>query len=133
MKSLVRFTLRQQVLFNLAFALTILVGLIALGEITIELGTAGGLLLTGLVIGFLRSIWPVFGRVPSASRWVLMELGLLPGTGVEVLRVAPLGDPIQILVRGCRLSIRRADAARLLVQLDSATPVTATGCEGCAA
>jgi len=50
---------------------------VTVGDITIELGTAGGLLLTGLVIGFLRSIWPVFGRVPSASRWVLMELGLL--------------------------------------------------------
>ena len=38
---------------------------------------AGGLLITGLLIGFLRSIWPIFGRVPSAARWVLMELGLL--------------------------------------------------------
>ena len=38
---------------------------------------AGGLLISGLVIGFLRSIWPVFGRVPSGARWVLMEMGLL--------------------------------------------------------
>ena len=59
---------------------------VTIGDITIELGTAGGLLLTGLVIGFLRSIWPVFGRVPSASRWVLMELGLLmfmAGVGIN--------------------------------------------------
>jgi putative transport protein len=56
------------------------------GEITIGLGMAGGLLVTGLLIGFLRSIWPVFGRVPSASRWVLMELGLLlfmAGVGIN--------------------------------------------------
>ena len=45
--------------------------------VRIELGMAGGLLIAGLLIGFLRSIFPVFGRVPSASRWVLMELGLL--------------------------------------------------------
>jgi len=39
-----------------------------------------------------------------------MELGVLPGTRVEVVGVAPLGDPIELLVRGSSLSIRRADA-----------------------
>ncbi len=34
-------------------------------------------MITGLTIGYLRSIRPIFGRVPTASRWVLMELGLL--------------------------------------------------------
>jgi len=59
---------------------------VTVSGITIELGSACGLLITGLVIGFLRSLWPVFGRVPSASRWVLMELGLLmfmAGVGVN--------------------------------------------------
>ena len=42
-----------------------------------------------------------------------MELGLLPGTAVEVVRVAPLGDPIELSVRGCLLSIRREEAARI--------------------
>lgn len=65
------------------FALGIAAGLgigtltVTLGGVNIGLGMAGGLLITGLVIGLLRSIWPVFGRVPSAARWVLMELGLL--------------------------------------------------------
>ena len=45
----------------------------------------------------------------------LMEFGLVPGTTVEVVRVAPLGDPIQLLVRGCRLSIRLAEAAEVTV------------------
>ena len=45
----------------------------------------------------------------------LMELGLLPNTRVELKGVAPLGDPLELLVRGCCLSIRRADAARVLV------------------
>lgn len=59
---------------------------VTVGGITMELGSACGLLITGLVIGFLRSLRPVFGRVPSASRWVLMELGLLMfmgGVGVN--------------------------------------------------
>jgi putative transport protein len=59
---------------------------IDIGNVTIGLGMAGGLLVTGLLIGFLRSIWPIFGRVPSAARWVLMELGLLmfmAGVGIN--------------------------------------------------
>jgi len=65
--------------FGLGIAAGIGLGTLAitLGNVTLGLGMAGGLLITGLLIGFLRSIWPVFGRVPSASRWVLMELGLL--------------------------------------------------------
>jgi putative transport protein len=65
--------------FALGIAAGIGMGTVAInvGAVTIGLGMAGGLLITGLVIGFLRSIWPVFGRVPSAARWVLMELGLL--------------------------------------------------------
>lgn len=40
----------------------------------------------------------------------LMELGLVPGTEVRVVNVAPLGDPLELVVRGCRLSIRRQEA-----------------------
>lgn len=46
----------------------------------------------------------------------LMELGLVPGTEVMVVRVAPLGDPIELRVRGYNLSIRRDEAARIEVQ-----------------
>jgi ferrous iron transport protein A len=41
----------------------------------------------------------------------LLEMGLTPGTSVALLRVAPLGDPLEIKVRGYRLSLRRSDAA----------------------
>ncbi|RZO58215.1 MAG: hypothetical protein EVA89_19705 [Sandaracinaceae bacterium] len=41
----------------------------------------------------------------------LMEMGLLPGTRVRVVRVAPLGDPIELRLRGYSLSIRRREAA----------------------
>ncbi|HVV83651.1 MAG TPA: FeoA family protein [Kofleriaceae bacterium] len=45
----------------------------------------------------------------------LMELGLVPGTQVTITNVAPLGDPIEIEVRKGRLSIRRVEAASVLV------------------
>ncbi len=45
----------------------------------------------------------------------LMELGLVPGAQVTITNVAPLGDPIEIEVRRGRLSIRRVEAASILV------------------
>lgn len=45
----------------------------------------------------------------------LMELGFLPGAEVCVLAVAPMGDPLDVSVRGCRFSLRRADAERVSV------------------
>lgn len=40
----------------------------------------------------------------------LLEMGLTPGTTLEVIRFAPLGDPMEIRVRGYLLSLRKADA-----------------------
>jgi putative transport protein len=56
-----------------------LLGLVTLrlGEVSIGLGTAGGLLVVGILIGYLGSLMPTFGRVPAAARYVLMELGLM--------------------------------------------------------
>jgi Fe2+ transport system protein FeoA len=45
----------------------------------------------------------------------LMELGLVPGTRVELVGVAPLGDPLELLVRGASLSIRRSDAESIRI------------------
>ncbi len=52
---------------------------------------------------------------PRATARRLMELGVLPGTRVSVVRVAPLGDPIEIEVRGCSISIRRREAAGVVL------------------
>ena len=49
-----------------------------------------------------------FGR-PALTR--LRELGLVPGTVVEVVRRAPLGEPIEILVRGSHIAMRNHEAA----------------------
>ena len=46
----------------------------------------------------------------------LMEMGLVPGTRVTVTNVAPLGDPLEIEVRRGRLSIRRLEAAHILIR-----------------
>jgi ferrous iron transport protein A len=45
----------------------------------------------------------------------LMELGLVPGTRLEILGEAPFGGPIELLARGCSLSIRREEAAHVAV------------------
>jgi Fe2+ transport system protein FeoA len=50
-----------------------------------------------------------------AFRRRLMELGIIPGTQVKVLRVAPFGDPLELSARGCNLSIRAAEAREVQV------------------
>ncbi len=45
----------------------------------------------------------------------MLELGLIKGTVVEIIRFAPLGDPIEIKVRGYRLSIRKEEAESVIV------------------
>lgn len=42
----------------------------------------------------------------------LMEMGMVPGVDVEVVRVAPFGDPLQLRVRGYLLAIRRREAEK---------------------
>ncbi len=46
----------------------------------------------------------------------LMELGLTPGTAVELVRRAPLGDPVELRLREIHLSIRRSEAAHIHVE-----------------
>lgn len=46
----------------------------------------------------------------------IMDMGLTKGIGVTVRKVAPLGDPIEITVRGYELSLRKADAEMIEVE-----------------
>lgn len=46
----------------------------------------------------------------------IMDMGLTKGVQVHVRKVAPLGDPIEVTVRGYELSIRKADAEMIEVQ-----------------
>lgn len=52
---------------------------------------------------------------PDAARR-LMEMGLMRGTTVEVVRQAPLGDPLEVKVRGFMLTLRRAEAEHIEVE-----------------
>lgn len=46
----------------------------------------------------------------------IMDMGITKGTELLVRKVAPLGDPIEITVRGYELSVRKADAANIVVE-----------------
>lgn len=48
-------------------------------------------------------------------RHKLLAMGLTPGVLITVVRIAPLGDPIQVLVRGCTLSLRKVDCQQIEV------------------
>ena len=54
---------------------------------------------------------------PAFTR--LREMGMLPGTEVKLVRVAPLGDPIEIQVRGYRLSLRKSEASWVEIEASS--------------
>ena len=55
-------------------------------------------------------------NVTSADKPRLMEMGLLVGTPVELVRFAPLGDPVEIKVRGYHLTLRKHEAEQILVR-----------------
>ena len=56
----------------------------------------------------------VAGDVDAARR--LMDMGLIRGTPVEVVRRAPLGDPIEVKLRGFMLTLRRSEAEHITVE-----------------
>jgi ferrous iron transport protein A len=61
----------------------------------------------------------IVGRLETSSfevRQRLLEMGLTKGITVSVIRMAPLGDPIEIELRGYRLSLRRKEAEAVIVQ-----------------
>ena len=49
----------------------------------------------------------------GALRLRFLDMGLIPKTTVKVQKIAPMGDPIQILLRGYELTIRKEDAAKI--------------------
>ena len=48
----------------------------------------------------------------------ILDMGVVSGTPVEVQRVAPLGDPIEIRVKGYNLTLRKEEAKNILVEVD---------------
>ena len=71
--------------------------------------------LNDLAIGQRAVITAVGGE--GALRNRLIDMGLIPRTPVTLCKVAPMGDPIEIRIRGYELTLRREDAAKIGVAL----------------
>ena len=69
--------------------------------------------LSALPIGGRGTVTAV--KVPPEQRGRLLEMGLLAGTEVELVRFAPLGDPVEIKVRGYHLTLRKHEADQIWV------------------
>lgn len=67
-----------------------------------------------LKIGQQAVIDQVGGQGPLRLRF--LDMGLIPGTRVRLQKVAPMGDPIQIQVRGYELTLRREDARQITIR-----------------
>jgi ferrous iron transport protein A len=64
--------------------------------------------------GATVTVAEIGGTGPTKRR--IMEMGITRGVAVYVRKVAPLGDPVEVTVRGYELSLRKADADMIEVQ-----------------
>ena len=71
--------------------------------------------LANLKIGDKAEVTKILGETPATKR--LMEMGIVPGVAVRVVKSAPFGDPIEIRVRGYSLAMRKAEAETIEVQI----------------
>lgn len=65
--------------------------------------------------GTIARVLSVDETMPDARR--LQEMGLTPGTVFRVLKVAPLGDPVEIELRGFRLCLRKGEGSFIRVEI----------------
>lgn len=72
-------------------------------------------------LGKKQRVARVVGFVDEASSYAkrLQSLGFTHGARVEFLRQAPFGDPIQLMVRGTRIALRRNEVEALLLEADT--------------
>lgn len=71
--------------------------------------------LTSVPLGTTATVAEI--RLSPENRPRLMEMGLLVGTSVELVRFAPMGDPVEIKVRGYNLTLRKHEAEQILVSV----------------
>ena len=65
-------------------------------------------------VGETVKVTKLDGAGPVKRR--IMDMGITKGTEIYVRKVAPLGDPVEVTVRGYELSLRKADAEMILVE-----------------
>jgi ferrous iron transport protein A len=71
--------------------------------------------LKNLKPGQSGSVISIGNKGPIKRR--LMDMGVTPGAALKVVKVAPLGDPIEINIRGYELSLRKYEAEQILVSV----------------
>ena len=73
----------------------------------------GGRVLSSLTPGDEAIVCSIEADVDT--RWRMLDLGLVPGTRVKVIRRSPLGDPVLYMFRGTAMALRNADAQTVRV------------------
>lgn len=76
--------------------------------------------LNSLVPGEYGYVVKVGGE--KAFRRRLIDMGITPGVKIQIVRFAPLGDPIEINLRGYSLSIRKSEAKEILISNQAVMP-----------
>ena len=66
------------------------------------------------------------GNQSGAVKRRLVDMGLTPGTVVKVTKIAPLGDPLEVSLRGYELSLRKEDAGQIQIGPVQARPQAAS-------
>ena len=72
--------------------------------------------LSNLNVGDKARIVSIGGS--GATRRRIMDMGLVPGSGIETIRRAPMGDPIEFKIRGYMISLRKEEAEKIIVRRD---------------
>ena len=70
------------------------------------------------VLGFQNILWSVEGDGKVRRR--LFDMGVTPGAKVVLRKKAPLGDPIEVTIRGYELSLRKAEACLVNIEVEDA-------------
>ena len=88
----------------------------AAGAPAAQPGRRAGMTLNALPHGAEARVVSIDGEGAVARR--LMEMGVVPGAPVCVIKAAPLGDPLEVRVRGYHLALRRAEAQTITVVMN---------------
>jgi len=70
--------------------------------------------LANLPVGKTAKVLSIDGNTPITKR--LMEMGVVPGVAVRLVKSAPFGDPVEIRVRGYNLAMRKSEAQTIEVE-----------------
>lgn len=68
-------------------------------------------------IGTQATIIRIGGPKPTRRR--LLDMGMITGETITMKAVAPLGDPVELLIKGYRLSLRKHEANEILVEVEA--------------